>query len=114
MNRACYRIVFNKRRGQLMAVAESAVGDGKGTGTAGRHGTGTVRWARLRRLGFCLLLAVGLAAVVPEAPAQVVAYKAAPGGQRRAGEEQGEAPARERTDPPAGGIPRVQCASSQS
>ena len=117
MNRALYRHVFNEKRGQVMAVAESAVGDGKGTGAAvGRHGagTGTARWARLRRLGFCLLLAVGLAAVVPEAPAQVVAYKAAPGGQRRAGEEQGEAPARERTDPPAGGIPRVQCASSQS
>ena len=33
MNRACYRIVFNKKRGQRMVVAESAVGAGKGAGT---------------------------------------------------------------------------------
>ncbi|MFT3960420.1 hemagglutinin repeat-containing protein [Propionivibrio sp.] len=81
MNRALYRHVFNEKRGQVMAVAESAVGDGKGTGAAGRHGAGTARWARLRRLGFCLLVAFGGAAVLPAA-AQVVAYKAAPAAQQ--------------------------------
>ena len=82
MNRALYRHVFNEKRGQVMAVAESAVGTGKGTrATAGRHGAGTARWARLRRLGFCLLVAFGGAAVLPAA-AQVVAYKAAPAAQQ--------------------------------
>ena len=38
MNRHLYRIVFNKKRGLLMAVAECATGDGKtaGTGTGAR------------------------------------------------------------------------------
>jgi filamentous hemagglutinin len=38
MNKHIYRIIFNKKRGQLMAVAETATGDGKAAGGTRRAG----------------------------------------------------------------------------
>lgn len=32
MNKHCHKIVFNRRRGILMAVAETAIGQGKSPG----------------------------------------------------------------------------------
>ena len=39
MNANCYRIIFNKKRGQLMVVSESVLGDGKSAGTTRGSGT---------------------------------------------------------------------------
>jgi len=82
MNANCYRIIFNKKRGQLMVVAETATGDGKSAGTTRACGTGLAAYiATLRPLAFSLLAALGLVLTVPT-QAQVVAYKAAPGTQQ--------------------------------
>jgi len=85
MNQQLYRLIFNKKRGQLMAVAETAVADGKSAGTT--EGTGAQRrdrWATLRPVALALMLACGLAAIcLPErSDAQVVAYRPAPAGQQ--------------------------------
>ena len=82
MNRTCYRHVFNQRRGQLMAVAESAKADGKDN--RGGSGSGLSQRFALRPLRFGLALVLGLAAIIPpnDSLAQVVAYKAAPGSQQ--------------------------------
>jgi filamentous hemagglutinin len=83
MNRKCYRIVFNEKRGQWMAVAESAMNDGKTAGTASGEGARSSIRAGLRMIRFSLLLALGLAAILPRgADAQAVAYKAAPARQQ--------------------------------
>lgn len=44
MNQQTYRIIFNKARGCLMAVAETATSQGKGA--SGERGTHAVRYAR--------------------------------------------------------------------
>lgn len=83
MNRNAYRIIFNKKRGQPMAVAESASAGGKAAAAKdGRNAAGTVRRATLRPLGLALAWAFGAVALLPAANAQVVAYKAAPGTLR--------------------------------
>ena len=86
MNRHLYRIVFNKKRGLLMAVAECATGDGKSAGTGERSSEraspASTLCATLRGVAFGLFLALGMAVLVPSAFAQIVAYKAAPASQR--------------------------------
>ncbi|WP_263771806.1 hemagglutinin repeat-containing protein [Propionivibrio soli] len=85
MNKNLYRIVFNKKRGQLMAVAESAVGDGKTAGTSdGTLGASAQAiWATVRPLSLALFVAFGLAALLADpAGAQTVAYRNAPATQR--------------------------------
>ncbi|HQC79035.1 MAG TPA: filamentous hemagglutinin N-terminal domain-containing protein, partial [Accumulibacter sp.] len=84
MNKHLYRVVFNKKRGQMMAVMESAVGEGKTAGTTNGAGRlAPARWVRLRALSLSLLLALGLAAIRPDdAAAQAVAYKAAHASQQ--------------------------------
>ncbi|MBS1222269.1 MAG: cdiA2 2, partial [Proteobacteria bacterium] len=83
MNHRRYRLIFNKKRGQLMAVAESAASAGKTAGTTdGRSALPAALYASLRGVAFGVLLALGLAAVIPSAQAQVVAYKAAPASQQ--------------------------------
>lgn len=83
MNRHLYRLLFNQRRGQLMAVAESAVAAGKTAGTTGNQGRPRrILRAVLRGVTFGVLIALGLAAVLPNANAQIVAYKTAPASQR--------------------------------
>ncbi|HRQ58264.1 MAG TPA: hemagglutinin repeat-containing protein [Azoarcus taiwanensis] len=80
MNKQCYRIVFNALRGQLMAVAEHVSARGKSS-----RGDRPARARRpgLRVLPTLLLMALGAPfGSVPEAHAQIVAYRDAPGSQR--------------------------------
>jgi len=88
MNKHLYRIVFNKRRGQLMVVAETAGSQGKGA--AGETGPGAAAGglvherlpqAAWRPLCLAVLAALGTAMALP-AQAQIVADPSAPGGQR--------------------------------
>ena len=84
MNKRFYRIVFNKKRGQLMAVAEVATADGKSRGTTTSPGVPPLRFPSLRRAcAVATLLAAALSAAMPSAAnAQIVAYKSAPASQQ--------------------------------
>ncbi|HEY9397695.1 MAG TPA: filamentous hemagglutinin N-terminal domain-containing protein, partial [Burkholderiales bacterium] len=85
MNKNCYRIVFNKVRGMLMAVAETTVGQAKASGTTprGPDRIGASMWATLRPATFYVLATFSLIAWnVPHAQAQVVADPTAPVHQR--------------------------------
>jgi len=91
MNAHRYRLVFNRARGLVMAVAETASAQGKspGMGAADRPGTTEVAsrpaltLARLRPSAFATLLALGAQLMlIPLAAAQIVAYKPAPASQR--------------------------------
>lgn len=87
MNAKRYRIIFNRARGVLMAVAEIATARGKCPGAAS-SGTAVApvmgpALARLRPAAFAAMLALGAQwALMPLAEAQIVAYKAAPASQR--------------------------------
>ena len=77
MNRHCHRIIFNTRRGQLMAVSETAQGMGKsasGEGQPSPRGPG-----RCRRTMVAVWLAVGS---LPMGWTQIVADPTAPANQR--------------------------------
>ncbi len=82
MNRDCHRIVFNKRRGQLMAVAETAQTGGKtaaGESTGhGAQGQSSLP-GRCRPVAVAMWLAVG---ALPMAWAQIIADPNAPANQR--------------------------------
>jgi len=79
MNKNLYRIVFNDKRGLLMAVAEFVRGEGKHAGD--RSATGcTPLWATLKPLCFGLLLALG--GVICPAAAQIVADPSAASRQQ--------------------------------
>jgi len=84
MNKNLYRIVFNKRRGQLMAVAETAGAQGKSaSGETGRDGSAQSLAFVLRPLGFCISAALSMVLLMqPVARAQVVADPSASGSQR--------------------------------
>ena len=91
MNKHCYRMVFNKARGILMAVAEIAVSQGKASGeTSGKTVvSGAVRGSALRALTFSAwaTLAVNIAGLIMwTAPAiaqsYIVADPNAPANQR--------------------------------
>lgn len=80
MNKQCYRIVFNTVRAQFMAVAEHVNARGKAS-----RGDRPARTRRPGRRLLPALLVVALGAplgLVPEAHAQIVAYRDAPGSQR--------------------------------
>ncbi len=79
MNKHLYRIVFNKARGQLMAVAEIACSEGRQAGASGRPGTAAVA-PRMRALCFSVMLAMGSVSVA--ANAQIVADPGAPRTQQ--------------------------------
>ncbi|MDQ5905139.1 MAG: filamentous hemagglutinin, partial [Pseudomonadota bacterium] len=86
MNANRHRIVFNRARGLLMAVAEIACAQGKSpansNGPAAAAPPG-FSLARLRPAAFAALLACGAQlAFMNTASAQVVAYTAAPASQR--------------------------------
>jgi len=84
MNKKLYRIVFNQRRAQWMAVAESAGARSKGArGESGAAGIPGILHAVLRPAVFAVYLALGLVLLVP-APtrAQIVADPTAPSSQR--------------------------------
>jgi len=87
MNKHCHKIVFNRRRGILMAVAETAVGQGKSPGerSGGETGGGngslkTHSGCRLHlgTLAFSLLLGFGSALIVPAAAADIQSDPTAP------------------------------------
>ena len=91
MNKNRHKIVFNRRRGILMAVAETAVGQGKSPGerSGGETGGGngslkTHSGCRLHlgTLAFSLLLGFGSALIVPAAAADIQADKSAPKSQQ--------------------------------
>ncbi len=81
MNRTRYRIVFNRARNQIMAVAEFATGQGKGQGEHTRRNgdAPTQSTGRLTQIAIGLWMAMG---IVPAAMAQIVADPSAPGNQR--------------------------------
>lgn len=80
MNRNLYRIVFNVKRGQLMAVAETASSQGKDAGERRGSGTSGGLLAALHPVCFAVLAALGMAA--PLTQAQIVADPNAPRNQR--------------------------------
>ncbi|MBP6115608.1 MAG: filamentous hemagglutinin N-terminal domain-containing protein, partial [Neisseriaceae bacterium] len=86
MNKQCYKIIFNQKRGQMMVVAENTVRAGKSPadGETGFSGTVTAPRRRFKLLSFSLMLALGSALIVtsPIADARVVADPNAPGNQR--------------------------------
>ncbi|KMN83988.1 hypothetical protein VK98_00790 [Chromobacterium sp. LK11] len=81
MNKTLYRIIFNQARGQLMAVQETASGQGKGGGR-GQTAAGA-RFAAARGFGFklcALWVGVGLGSVA--LAADIVADPSAAAGKR--------------------------------
>ena len=85
MNKHCYRIIFNRMRGTLMAVSESALASGRGqsnraAGQCCRASRSPRRW---RMLPLVLgLSTIGVAGYPGAALAQIVAYRQAPGNQQ--------------------------------
>lgn len=87
MNQHLHRLVYNRARGQLMAVQESAgsVNDGRVRGgTRGARGAGRAARASLRTVTWAALVVAGLAALNPAWPQALplVASPGAPAGQR--------------------------------
>jgi filamentous hemagglutinin len=89
MNKNLFRIIFNKRRGQLMAVAETSSSQGKGSKgetTASIHSAKTDNaTVALSAPSFAILCALGAvlwALPTPNVHAQVVAYRQAPSNQQ--------------------------------
>ncbi|WP_211462623.1 two-partner secretion domain-containing protein, partial [Collimonas silvisoli] len=72
MNKLAYRVIFNKNRGMLMAVAESVSSQGKGRAAGGASGASSSVLMRLVHLGVAIAALFGGVAVVQ---AQMVAYK---------------------------------------
>ena len=101
MNKTLYKVIFNKKRGAMVAVAENTLRDGKSNADTtagsvhldGRHALSgslnpTSPTTRLGVLGFSLLLAAGAALIIAPATissahaAGIAADKAAPGNQQ--------------------------------
>ena len=88
MNKRCYRIIFNKARGILMAVAETTISQGKASGTTSgnvsapdtRHNSPLI--ATVRALTFAVWSMLGLVMWPVSSQAQIVANPNAPGNQR--------------------------------
>ncbi|QDD66238.1 filamentous hemagglutinin N-terminal domain-containing protein [Herbaspirillum seropedicae] len=86
MNRHCHRLLFNRRRGQLMAVAETTSSSGKSA--AGERGSLQGRSVhpadiyRTLRSITALALALAIAATSSRASAQIIADPKAPAEQR--------------------------------
>ncbi|MGK5060813.1 filamentous hemagglutinin N-terminal domain-containing protein, partial [Janthinobacterium sp. LB2P49] len=90
MNKNLYRIIFNKRRGQLMVVAENASSQGKAakgeggldSGVFGGDGGGGIN-GKLQPLALAIFGALGMVTFVAgPAMGQIVADPNAPGRQR--------------------------------
>ena len=90
MNKNLYRIIFNERRGQLMAVSENATAMGKAAGgenttpsSARRAVVLGARATALRPLCVSVFASLGMVIVtMGSAGAQVIADPTAPGNQR--------------------------------
>lgn len=86
MNRLSYRIVFNTKRGQLVAVAESATSQGKSCGERAMRTSGASLRQTIQsvlRIGPLSVLALAsFLAAQPAAFAQIIADPTAPANQR--------------------------------
>ncbi len=89
MNKNLFRIIFNKRRGLLIAVAEASSSQGKGSrgeaDTSNDPAKTDYAMVAIGALSFAVLCALGAvlwALPMPYANAQVVAYRQAPGNQQ--------------------------------
>jgi filamentous hemagglutinin len=91
MNTQRHRLIFNRARGMLMAVAETAASHTRSPGgtavpvhpPAASSAASGVSLARLRPTAFAALVALGAGLVLmPVASAQIVAYKPAPASQQ--------------------------------
>ncbi|WP_265683583.1 two-partner secretion domain-containing protein, partial [Verminephrobacter aporrectodeae] len=111
MNRNRYRIVFNKRRGERMAVAETAQGSGKSAAGEGGAGAGSGQapsspaGGRCRPVALAMWLALG-ALPMPMAWAQIIADPAAPANQRPTVLSDGTRPLVNIQTPSAAGLSR--------
>lgn len=94
MNKLCFRVVFNRHRGMLMAVQETAASD-TGSSSGSRPGRRKMRSSRPSFKGFplspvlkasalawALALGTGTSAFAQTSPTSVQASPAAPAGQR--------------------------------
>ena len=79
MNRLLYRVVFNKARGMLMAVAEIARTCSGHSPSSGIGHTHARRVAKISAAGLGLYLALGVVQIVQAA---IIADRAAPGAQQ--------------------------------
>src|SRR5450830_1697118 len=72
MNKQAYRVIFNVRRGALMAVAENVSGQGKSasSGASAAAAATSSGWMRLAQLGVMIAILFGGVSVVQ---AQIVA-----------------------------------------
>ncbi|MES2833012.1 MAG: hemagglutinin repeat-containing protein [Pseudomonadota bacterium] len=83
MNKNCFRVIFNKARGLLMAVAETTASAGKNKGnTSSPNRREPVVMATIKPLIFSLWSAFGLVACLSSAQAQIVASPTAPAAQQ--------------------------------
>jgi filamentous hemagglutinin len=85
MNKHCYRIVFNKLRGLLMAVAETVMSRGKALGTGVSEGCAAwskARFGAVRMLSVAIWSALGLVTWIDTSSAQIVADRNAPANQQ--------------------------------
>ena len=84
MNKNLYRLVFNKLRGMLMAVAEVALSQSKASGSTrtSPHAPAAALLATLRPLTLSLLCAAGLVSLALPAQAQIVVDHGAPKQQQ--------------------------------
>lgn len=87
MNKHLYRIIFNKARGIMMAVAENVAAQGKGDATSSASGVTKPLMEqiclRLKLISFAAKLTAGaITVIVPIAHAQIVADPTAPNNQR--------------------------------
>lgn len=110
MNKTLYKVIFNKRRGLMMAVAETTVREGKSNGdsTAGTvDGMGESDRAHsgihftLPILSFSLLFALGLVVISPTVSAAgIVADKSAPQANQATILKSAKAPPKSTSAPP--------------
>ncbi|WP_421522786.1 hemagglutinin repeat-containing protein [Neisseria yangbaofengii] len=85
MNKTCYKVIFNKKRGMMMAVAENTARDGKNVQdgkAAVSDGLAGAAKFQIQMAAFSVWLAVGSAAVSPVWAAGLQADKSAPLGQQ--------------------------------
>lgn len=87
MNKHLYRIIFNKARGIMMAVAENVSAQGKGDATSSAFGVTKPLMEqiclRMKSISFAAKLTAGvITVIVPIAHAQIVADPTAPNNQR--------------------------------
>ena len=83
MNKNCYRIIFNKARGLLMAVAETCLSQGKASGETSAPSKGNERSliAAIKPLAFFVWGLLGMV-MTPATYAQIVADPTAAANQR--------------------------------